>query len=229
MFGQIGGKTTWVRSAFEIAQDSAKQKEAERRRREQRRKRKQARRKKKQGDPFGFGASKQSGGEDPTLALLEDAKDDDVPPPDESQQKSQQLNQKHLDAEDNWSMGSANRQREMYVNQHAELSRVAKTLAARKSKRQSVAPSDFLRKNLAHAEGRNRAHAARAAAAKRVFSGATKSPAAEIDAFIREQQQAIADAFTKTSEVGASDGADVTKAESAHQHEAHDGILSSDA
>ena len=223
LFGQMSGSTTWVRSAMEIASADAAHKEEERLQKEERRKRRAQRRQKKKQDPFGFGAGGGGGGgkeqqqEDPTLALLQETAAEQAQAAggdgsggggmhDMPKKPAAGLSDKHLDAEDNWSMGSVNRQKDMYSNMYAERGRLEAKLDARRSKAQSVAPSDFLLRQLgtgaagrsaAERKGRRRGGGSSAAKASALLQ--LQTPEAQIDAFIATQQDALQHAFTQSS------------------------------
>jgi hypothetical protein len=223
LFGQMSGSTTWVRSAMEIASADAAHKEEERLQKEERRKRRAQRRQKKKQDPFGFGADGGGGGgkeqqqEDPTLALLQETAAEQAQAAggdgsggggmhDMPKKPAAGLSDKHLDAEDNWSMGSVNRQKDMYSNMYAERGRLEAKLDARRSKAQSVAPSDFLLRQLgtgaagrsaAERKGRRRGGGSSAAKASALLQ--LQTPEAQIDAFIATQQDALQHAFTQSS------------------------------
>jgi WD40 repeat protein len=161
---QLGGRTTWIETQHEIATKEAATKAGRVKERSEKLAKRRARRGKgkKVFDPYnvlGNGVTDDSKKSD-DANMLDDVNSEKksdsgaggLSLPDLVQAgkggKHKDLDQKQIQAEDNWAMGSFNRAREMYWHLSSEQQRMAEKLEARSKKQNSMQPSDFLKKHL---------------------------------------------------------------------------------
>jgi WD40 repeat protein len=161
---QLGGRTTWIETQHEIATKEAGKKAERGRERQEKLAKRKARRGqgKKVFDPYNVLGNGVTGDESAKKSddstMLDDVNDKKgdnsggLSLPELVQVgkggKHKDLDQKQIQAEDNWQMGSFNRGREMYWHLSSEQRRLAEKLDARAKKQNSMQPSDFLKKHL---------------------------------------------------------------------------------